>query len=88
MQSNKRIEFRPPDGTVPEGTTEGEDFEAVCTFRVKGDGQLCLVMLGDVEMTGYKDKVGDDKPQRMDYGEESRETVGRYRKEMGGEDNG
>lgn len=51
-----RIEFRPPDGAVPEGLTAGEEFDSVCTFRVKDSGEICLVMLGDAQMPGYGEK--------------------------------
>jgi len=52
----KRIEFTPPKGVVPEGTKAGEEFDAVCTFRVKPDGDVCLVMLGDEKMPGYGER--------------------------------
>ena len=52
----KRIEFRPPTGSVPEGLTAVEDFDSVCTFRVKANGDICLVMLGDTQMPGYGEK--------------------------------
>lgn len=66
----KRVEFRPPDGAVPEGTTAGEEFDSVCTFRVKDNGQICLVKLGDTEMPGYEDsssyKQDYQPPQDME----------------------
>lgn len=34
----------------PEGTKEGDTFEAVGTFRLKPDGQLCLVEIDGVEL--------------------------------------
>lgn len=56
-----------PDGWVaPEGIEVGEDFDQVCTFRMKGTGTLCLVKLGDADMPGYKDK--EDKSERPQYG--------------------
>ena len=55
MKSERRIEFQAPPGTVPEGTAAGEEFDLVCTFRVKGPN-VCLVQMGDVKMAGYADK--------------------------------
>ncbi len=55
----KRIEFTPPAGVVPEGTKAGEEFDLVSTFRVKPDGDVCLIQMGDEKMPGYSDK---DKP--------------------------
>lgn len=59
----KTIEFQPPkEFTIPEGTQPGEDFDAVCTFRMKDAGTICLVQLGDVKMPGYGDKDDSQKP--------------------------
>lgn len=58
----KRVEFRPPNGVVPEGTQAGEEFDAVTTYRVKGDGMICAVMIGDVKMPGYDDSPMAYKP--------------------------
>jgi len=52
----KRVEFTPPSGVVPEGTKSGEEFDLVCTFRVKPDGDVCLVMMGDTKMPGYAER--------------------------------
>ena len=54
----KRVEFPIPKGfTLPEGTGRGDEFDAVCTFRVKENGDICLTRLGDTTMPGYeKDK--------------------------------
>lgn len=62
----KRIEFQPPPGVVPEGATAGEDFDLVCSFRVKADGTVCLVEMGDVDMPGY-DAKGESKPTYGEY---------------------
>lgn len=59
----KRVEFRPPNGSTPEGLTEGEEFDSVCTFRVKKNGDICLVMLGDTQMPGYDDSATEHKPE-------------------------
>lgn len=58
----KRIEFVPPEGVVPEGAQAGEEFDAVCSFRVKDSGQICLVKLGDTQMPGYDSAGYDHKP--------------------------
>ncbi len=58
VKTMKRVEFQPPQNVVPEGTKDGEEFDLVCTFRVKGQN-VCLVQLGDEKMPGYSDK---DKP--------------------------
>lgn len=62
----KRVEFTPPAGVVPEGTTPGEEFDVVCTFRVKDGGTICLVEAGDVKMPGY-DESSDSKPTYESY---------------------
>lgn len=63
---SKLVEFRPPDGAVPEGTGANEEFDLVCTFRVKDMGTVCLVKMGDTEMPGYNDTGSKSKP---DYGD-------------------
>lgn len=78
---SKRVEFHIPEGfTLPEGAEPGEDFDLVCSLRVKPNGTLCLTKLGDVEMPGYKDK--DDK-QRPEYGQARQMMTGESM--MGGE---
>lgn len=62
----KRVEFSAPEGSVPEGTASGEEFDAVCTFRVSNNGTICLVKLGDTEMPGYNGKE-DSKPSYDSY---------------------
>lgn len=60
----ERVEFSAPEGfSAPEH--EGDEFDLVCTFRVKNDGKICLTKLGDTEMPSYSDKEDmkkDDKP--------------------------
>lgn len=64
----KPVEFQIPDGfTLPEGTQPGEDFDAVCSFRVKPNGTVCLTMLGDVKMPGYDSKESSGKPRYDEY---------------------
>jgi hypothetical protein len=59
---NGKVEFTPPTGATPEGTEAGKEFDLVCTFRVKDDGDVCLVMMGDTKMEGY-----DEKAERPSY---------------------
>jgi hypothetical protein len=65
--TTKPIEFKPPQGVVPEGVGIGEDFDLVCTFRVKASG-VCLVQLGEIKLPGYdaKDKGGSKPSYRGD----------------------
>lgn len=58
----KRVEFKAPEGfSVPEGKQAGDTFEEVGTFKIKPDGTLCLVEIGDVKLLGYDDKDGDSE---------------------------
>lgn len=68
----KLIEFKPPPGLVPEGAEEGTEFEEVATFRVKQNGHICLVMVGEHQMPGYDAK-------EKNYGEKAGE---RYQQKM------
>lgn len=69
----KPVEFRAPEGSVPEGTKSGEEFDLVCTFRVKHTGDVCLVRMGDTEMPGYDAK---ERPQgKQGYGEMADEMI-------------
>lgn len=62
----KRIEFHAPPGVVPEGTKSGEEFDLVCTFRVKSSGEVCLVQMGDEKMPGYSERESKGKPSYAD----------------------
>lgn len=68
MTSTKQIEFPIPKGFVaPEGTNTGEDFDLVCTFRLKPGGKtMCMVQLGDLELPGYSDS-DESKPGYGEY---------------------
>lgn len=70
MKTSK-VEFQAPSGVVPEGTQSGEEFDIVCTFRVKDSGSVCLTMMGDSKMPGYDDK--DSK--RPDYKQYSQDMM-------------
>lgn len=74
----KRVEFTPPaEFALPEGVTEGEDFDAVCTFRVKGEGTVCLVQMGDAKMPGYDGKEAASEPKsKPGYGEYAKGMMG------------
>lgn len=67
------MEFTPPAGVVPEGTTPGEDFDLVCTLRMKEGGTVCIVKAGDVSMPGYDEK-SESKPSYDDYSKPMMET--------------
>lgn len=72
---SKRVEFRLPEGfSTPEGMTVGEDFDAVSTYRIKADGNVCLVMLGDTKMPGYDDKDASGG-ERPDYSEAAKKMA-------------
>lgn len=60
-----KIEFKPPPGLVPEGSEDGTEFEEVATFRVKANGDICLVAIGEHQMPGY------DGKNSHDYGEKA-----------------
>ena len=69
-----RIEFKPPAGVVPEGTKAGEEFDLVSTFRVKSNGDVCLVQIGDTKLPGYSDK---DQPKgKPSYADEHEAMMG------------
>ena len=65
---SKPVEFAIPEGwVVPEGAEPNEDFDLVCSLRLKPNGTLCLTKLGDVEMPGYRDK--ESRSERPQYGQ-------------------
>lgn len=76
----KKVEFKPPAGfAVPEGSNEsGQEFEAMATFRVKANGQLCLVAIGDNPMPGY-----DTKDYTRNERDEGGEVAAKYHQAMG-----
>lgn len=77
MADRERVEFRPPkEAAVPEGST-GEEFDLVCTFRRKPDGQVCLTQFGDTPMPGYsKEKMDEAKPNYAGYVNSMRQAGG------------
>ncbi len=74
LRMKTKIEFSAPPGTIPEGTAAGEEFDLVCTFRVKSNADICLVVLGDVHMPGYSEK-GRDKG-KPSYADEHKAMMG------------
>lgn len=78
----KRIEFKPPKGfMLPEGTAGGDEFDSLCRFRLKSNGAVCMIMMGDTPMPGYGDK---DKHQSDGMKELGEGYAGRVREQMGG----
>jgi len=72
----KPVEFQIPEGfTIPEGTEPGEDFDSVCTFRVRGNGTLLLAKLGECDMPGCKQN-GEDRAERPRYGQAKQMMTG------------
>ena len=47
------IEFKPPKGVVPEDVGKGDTFDLVSTYRLKDNGEICLIQIGDHKMPGY-----------------------------------
>jgi hypothetical protein len=61
-------EFKTPsDYIVPEGLNEGEIFEDICTLKLKSNGQLCIVKIGD---SAIKEEGKAAKSEPEDLGTE------------------
>ncbi len=59
-EGKDRVEFKPPQGfKPPEGEPEKE-WEAVCTFKTKPDGMVCMTKLGETPLPGYDGKDHDE----------------------------
>lgn len=79
----KRIEFKIPEGlTVPEGTQAGGQWQEMATFRLKKNGQMCLVAIGEHKMPGYE----NGKEESPMY-EAQEKASSRYSGMMNGEGN-
>ena len=67
---SERIEFKPPKGVVPEDVTAGDTFDLVSTYRLKPNGEICLIQIGDHKMEGYEEDEYKDKSggKRESYG--------------------
>lgn len=73
----KAVEFTPPKGFVgPEGKESGDTFESMATFKIKSNGRMCLVAIGDHKMPGY------DKDKESTYRDEGGEVASRYHNAM------
>lgn len=63
----KRLEFQPSAelrSSVGESVQEGQTMELMSTFKVKENGDWCLIKIEDVAMPGYEDK---GHPQESNY---------------------
>jgi hypothetical protein len=49
----ERIEFKAPKGVVPDDIKPGDHFDLVSTYRLKDNGEICLIQIGDTKMPGY-----------------------------------
>lgn len=50
-----KLDFTPPQGSIPESVKPGETFDLVCTFKVNQDGKtVCLTVMGDKDMEPEK----------------------------------
>ncbi len=80
--TGKRIEFPVPKGlTLPEGMSAGDTLDKLSTYRIKHNGMMCLVKIGDTPMPGY----GDTKADHRDMAKEAGENAAmRYKEKMAG----
>jgi hypothetical protein len=67
----ERVEFTPPKGVVPEDIKKGDTFDLVSTYRLKDDGEICLIQIGDTKMPGYEEGEYESKTKadRQSYGD-------------------
>jgi len=62
-------EFQAPSGfTIPEGKVDGDTFDAVATFKVKGAGVLCLTAVegNPIEGEAEEDPMEDEMEGESD----------------------
>lgn len=54
----KYPEFQVPEGySPPEGTKPGEEFQELCTLKVKADGKMmCVTAVGEQAIGGAQEK--------------------------------
>jgi len=58
-------EFQPPESYIlPEGLKDGETFEDIAQFKLKSNGKICLVKIGDAPI------LDEGKKDDEDYGTE------------------
>jgi len=63
--ASKYPEFSAPESyLIPEGIAEGETFEDIAQFKLKSNGKICLVKIGDAPI------LDDGKEEPDDYGTE------------------
>lgn len=68
---SERIEFKAPKGVVPEDVAAGDTFDLVSTYRLKENGQICLIQIGEHKMPGYEEddyKESTKGKNRESYG--------------------
>lgn len=70
MADDERVEFKAPENVVPQDIKAGDTFDLVSTYRLKPDGQICLIQIGDTKMPGYDEDDYNEKEQdsRQSYG--------------------
>lgn len=68
---SERVEFKPPKGVVPEDVEKGDTFDLVSTYRLKDNGEICLIQIGDTKMPGYEEGEYEskEKTNRKSYGD-------------------
>lgn len=63
--TTKKVTFKPPTGSVPEGTQVGDMFDLVSTFQLESGGTVCLKQMGEHKMPGYGASEGTDKGNKQ-----------------------
>lgn len=71
----KKLDFIPPQGAVPAAVAEGEEFDLVCTWRVKGDGRVCLVKFGETDVDYDKEEKGRKGPYSKEANDMAHEPM-------------
>jgi len=69
---SERVEFKAPKGVVPEDVQSGDTFDLVSTYRLKDNGEICLIQIGDTKMPGYEEdnyKEDTKGKDRKSYGD-------------------
>lgn len=67
---SKKIEFTPPPAvknTVGDGLKEGQRLQLMAEFRVKDNGDWCLVAIEGVDMPGYDDETDRTYPASSQF---------------------
>lgn len=69
---SERVEFEAPKGVVPEDIEAGDTFDLVSTYRLKDNGEICLIQIGDTKMPGYEKDEYEESTKgknRQGYGD-------------------